>query len=309
MKRVLFALCALFAFIAPCEAATCYWVGSGGAPGGGTWSTTNGVNWANTTNGTNSTCAATGGVPKNAGDVAIIDAAANGVGSGTITVDSTMSGASIATIDTTAMANSAILDFSVNNPSMTLTTQFKVTGSGTRTIKCGTGTFTFTATNNNFWDATTITGLTLQCTGATFLVTSPGNANPQNFIGGGSTGYGTLSLGARTNGSNVVIGGANTFVSLTATAPVQLLLPLSSTNTFSSGFALAGTSTDQIMIIGNPTSTIAVGAASTASWTVFKGITGATNSITATNSFSGGANAGTLSISVPSGGGGRIIGG
>jgi hypothetical protein len=71
-----------------------------------------------------------------------------GLNGGTITVDSTMSGTTLTQITTDAM--NGTLDFSVNNPSMTIGT-FSSSGSSTRTLKMGSGTFTITATNVQRW--------------------------------------------------------------------------------------------------------------------------------------------------------------
>lgn len=308
------ALLALFAFPAGAEAATCFWVGTGGVASGGTFSLTNGVNWASSSNGANSTCAATGGVPKNTGDIATFDNAANGLGSGTVTLDSSLAGMTIATINFSTVTGGATL---VNAQNFTLTTAFNTSGSGARTIN-NSGTITFTSAAGFFWDASTSTNLTCTCTTGAFI-SSPGIANSgASFGGGGIATYGTLTFNSRTNGTEGAVAGANTFVNLNINGPIRLVAPASTTTTVTGALNITGTSTGLVELQSSSTNalspaTLALsGASISATWAALKGLTLTGGSITGSGSapiFDVGGNTGVTGAAPASGGGGRIIGG
>lgn len=143
----------------PANAATCFWVG-----GTGNADNANAASWSSSTGGTASTCAATGGIPKNAGDVATFDGSSGG---GVVTVCGTSSancpsGAGVWNIgQITSGAFTGTLDFATRNPNVTLTVAFSSNGSGTRTINLGSGTYTLSAVSGTVFDTTTATGLTL----------------------------------------------------------------------------------------------------------------------------------------------------
>lgn len=298
------AFLAAFAFAGCAEAATCFWVG-----GAGSWSTANGVNWASGTGGTASTCAATGGVPKQATDIATFDALSGG---GTVTVDGTMNGVTMASI--TMGAFTGTLDFSANNPSMTLTGTFSVTGAGTRVLNLGSGTFTLTLSNGNAWDATSVAGLTFNA-GTSTIATSGAVGGTRGFILNTLT-YATISLGAVTATANPhVLSGAATIGTLNITAPNNVSFASATTFTITNAFNWAGSSSNQFGLFSSSTvaaSTISVASGNpTISWAALRFLTftgGAT--FTATNSFDNKSNTG-ITITPPSGGGGsgHIIGG
>jgi len=295
------AFLATFGFVPLANAATCFWVG-----GTGSWSTANAASWSSGTGGAGSTCAATGGIPKQAADVATFDGASGG---GTVTVDSTLNGVTLTQI--TAGAFTGTLDFSANNPSMTLTASFSITGAGTRTINLGSGTFTLPATNANNWDATTVTGLTFNAGTSTILIPNGANGNAATFVGGGLT-YSTLSLGARASGSGVSISGNNTFATLLVAGPININLTGGATQTITNAIAWNGSSSALIAIFCSSATkgTLAVAVGSVTSWSALKNITFTGTTVAATSSFDLGGNTG-VTITAPSGGGGggRIIGG
>jgi hypothetical protein len=269
------------------QAATCYWVG-----GSGTWSTTNIVNWASGTGGTPSTCAATGGVPKQGTDIATVDGAATGLNGGTVTVDSSMNGASLGAILAGNM--NGTLDFTVNNPSMTLTsvaTPLSFTGTGTRTIKLGTGTFTETQPSIII-DLTVTGGMTgSNFSGATIVVQSTAGSGTQLFNGGGQS-FGILTIAARSNGQAVLMSGANTFTTINLTGPLTFGFPAAVTTTVtnlnvsgtSSGYALIG----DISTV-NTQSTIAV-TNPAISRAIFRNAVFTTSAVNSTNSIDAGNN-------------------
>lgn len=311
MKKLLLALFFL-AFATCADAASCFWVG-----GTNTWSTANGVNWSSSSGGAGSTCAATGGVPKQAADTATFDALSGG---GTVTVDSTMNGTTLTTI--TGGAHTGTLDFSVNNPSMTLgangTTAINYSGAGTRTLKLGSGTFTCKSSSNVCLNVTTNTGLTFDTTStATISIAGSGNNNADQVIAGTvSTPNNTLNV---TSGGIARITASQTFLALTfsGTTGGSLVVNSGVTLTITNALALTGTSTglaiissDQYTAVGSGQGTIALSAAGgTANWALFIDMAFTINTLSAPNSFSGGNTSGVTITGPSAGGGGHIIGG
>ena len=304
MKHLRYALIAFgLLFASQAEAATCFWVG-----GTGTWSTSNGVNWASSTGGTASTCAATGGVPKQSGDIATFDG--NSGASAVITVDSTINGVSIGNIITDACV--CTLDFSVNNPSMTLA-GFSSNGSSVRTLKMGSGTFHMQG-NNVSWGFGTTTNLTF--TPGTFTLAFDGGGGNKSWNTGGKT-YPNVSFSTTitTFAPVVTSSGSATITNLTMAANVRWEITAPNTMTITNAYTLAGSSATSPIIIENSSNATGVATISIASgtatcnWCIIQGITfsgGAT--FTATNSF--GYNTTGITVTGPSGGGGgHIIGG
>lgn len=299
------------AFLAPdlAQAATCFWVG-----GPGTWNASNTTSWASGTGGTPGTCAATGNIPKQATDVATFDGASGG---GTVTVDSTINGVTMAGI--TAGAFTGTLDFSVNNPSLTLTTSLSLTGSGARKILLGSGTFTLTGAATIF-DLGTTTNLDPTSVLTAPIVFSGSTAFARIFSGGGRT-YGSLTIATNSSQGPVNIGGNNTFASISLAAGTTLGLSQGSTTTITNAGSLGtGSSSSPIMVTANrfdsnpSTATISFSGAVTADWVGLNGII-----TTGAGSFAGNncLNFGRVTLdggdtcAAPSGGScpGRIIGG
>ncbi len=299
----------LFLLPISAEAATCFWVG-----GVGTWSTANAASWSSSTGGAGSTCAATGGIPKQAADTATFDGASGG---GTVTVDTTINGVTLTQI--TMGAFTGTLDFSINNPSVTMAVM-SISGAGTRTVKLGSGTFTLTSNNtSNMFDASTITGLTL--TAGTSTINFAPSSAPNGSWGlasGGLNGANALNNVTFTFGSssavrNAFITGSNTINVLTVGANVALQ-PNSNTTQILTSLIIGGTSSLQTML-GGAASTPAIISIATGtinlSWAGIRAVTftgGAT--FIAANSFDLGNNSG-ITITGPAGGagGGHIIGG
>lgn len=302
LRKLILALGALVCLSLPASAATCFWVG-----GTGSWSTSNTTSWASSTGGSGGTCAATGGIPKQSADTATFDANS---GTGTVTLDATMSGTTITNIVFAGYGGT--FDFTSNSYSMTLA-QIQPTGTGTRTIALGDVTLNLTGANVNTWDCSSCGTVTFTGSAYTINFVNPSNLNTQNFVGGGKTYSGTFSVGSRTNGSLVSVIGNNTFATLNLTCPAAIIFPNSGTQTINNAVSWAGTSSSASQcFVGAAagTTTLAFGASSTASWVGFRGIIGSTSNLTVTNGFDFGSNSGTISITQPSvGGGGKIIGG
>lgn len=303
MKHLRYALIAFGLLFAPhAEAATCFAVGTNLNP---TWSTSNLVMWASSSGGTASTCAATGGVPKQAADTAIFDGSSGG---GTVTVDTTINGVTLTQITTSAFTGT--INFSTNNPSITLSTAWTDAGTGVHTISLGSGTFTFTGIGT-FWNFTASANTTLNA-GTSTIFSEPANPlNSRTFAMGGFT-YATVRLGNNNGISNgnlqVSISGTGTIGTLLLDPPLQLAF--SAAVTITSAVNWNGTSASNIITILNTATqhTVTLTNGGTMSWAVFCN-TIFTGSPTATNSFNLGGVSG-ITITGPSGGGGgHIIGG
>lgn len=311
IRSAIYALVAL-AFVAltgTAEAASCFWIG-----GAGLWSTTNTASWASATGGTTGTCAATGGVPKQAADTAIFDASSGG---GVVTVDSTLNGSTLSTI--TMGAFTGTLDFSVNNPSMTLggngVTAFDITGAGTRTLKLGSGTFTCKSTGNICFSVATITGLTFTGGSATINLVDNGSAGTLQFANN-VLGFGgnTLVFSPSIKGITFQLIQSDSFLTITANANSIVRINSGKTVTTTNAVTWVGTAANPISLVsdnfasGSVTAAFAVGASSTFAYTSIGSIA-FTGAPTASNSFNMGNNSGITINGPTAGGGGRIIGG
>lgn len=209
------------------------------------------------------------------------------------------------------------LDFAANDNNVTLSasTGFNGSGTGTRTFNMGDGTWTLTGTAGNVWDFSTVTGLTFNANNSTLLFQGAAvNTNLKSFVSGGLT-YNIVRIndpiGAGNQGPFSWTGAA-TIATLVLTAVRHLQFGGGSTTTITNAFTLSGTSTTQILVNSqntNAVATLSVGAAVTMNWVALENIVKAgAGSITATNSFDLGGNSG-VTITMPSGGGARIVSG
>jgi hypothetical protein len=277
-----------------------FWVG-----GTGTWDSTTTTHWSATSGGAGGASA-----PVTADDVTF-DASSGG---GTVTVDTTVNGLSLNSI--VAGAFTGTLDFSINNPSMTIGASgspgFNISGSGIRTIKFGSGTFTIK--DNNFL-AGTITNLTLVGGSATFNFTNVSSGSTQNFQGGGATWSGnTISIQGRTgtNYTPFFITGVSALAGLNITGPVALNAASGTALTVANPVTWSGSASGLITIVSDSfgfnttkaTINLTSGSTSTISWCDFIGLT-FTGSAIANNSFNGGGTTG-ITINAPSGGGSSL---
>lgn len=317
MKKLFGLFLLALAFLAPsaANAVTCFWVGSTA-----TWDNTNtggggagGIKWASASNGA-SPCAGagTGGSP-GAADIATFDGLSGG---GTITVAATINGSNTLN-QISAGAFTGTLDFSVNNPSITLTGALLLSGTGARTYLMGTGTFTMTNTSGTVFDLGTTTNLngSSNLSTATYTLAATTSSN-RAFSGGGRT-YGPLVVSTNTNRGTISFSGNNTFASWSIAAGTSIGLPGSGTTTITTAPTLSGgsVSTPITLVSGLPANITTISVASgtfSCDYCAILGIVatgGATFS--ATNTYDLGRNTG-WSITPPSvggGGGGRIIGG
>lgn len=277
-----------------------FWVAGTGA-----WDSTAGAKW-----GTLSGVADSASLP-GTGDVAIFDALSGG---GTVTVDSP-NGAGVVTVQQITMgAFTGTLDFSANNNNVTLSVAFSGTGSGTRTINLGNGTWLIQGFNANVWDITTATGLTLNANSSVISII-PSSASPtgsMNFVGGGKT-YNTVTHSGVTNTAVFQISGSPTIANLQFTAPTNVIFAAATTTIISNAFSWTGTSSNQNFISSgnsNISATIAAAANSTMQWAAIYRLTFTGNTPIATNSFDLRSNSGvTITPPASGGGGARIVSG
>lgn len=286
--RALLAFALLVTVSLPASAAARFWVG-----GTGTWDASDTTHWAATTGG------AGGQSVPSAADTVTFDGSSGG---GTVTVNTTVTIQGL-----TTGAFTGTLDFSANNNSVTITgvSGHNGSGTGTRTLNLGNGTWTLSATSGaTLWTMATTTGLTFNANSSTINLSGTG-ADTRGFAGGGLT-YNAVSFSGGVGG--ITLTGANTFSSLTISAPNAILMPASATNTITTLTVAAGTPSSPISFFnssGSAASTISMASGSIAlTWAALRRIAftgGAT--FTATNTLDYGLNTG-ITITPPSAGGG-----
>lgn len=287
------------AFLAPvsADAANRVWVG-----GTGNFSDT--AHWSLTSGG------AGGQTVPGSGDAVIVDNNAAGLNGGTLTVDQTVNVQSISL----GTANGTI-NFGSNNVAVSSFVSFS--GSGTRTINMGSGTWTLTTSGGGtIWDVTTTTSLVPTFQNAALVFTGA-TAAVRTFVGGAQT-YGSLTVADNSSKNLFAISGANTFASVTIGSGTLLQVPQAATTTISGALAMNGTSSAQSGLITSNTAniaTVSVGSASTITWAGIYGITRAgAGTLDATCSFDMGRNSSFTSLTFVgascggSGGGSHVIG-
>lgn len=305
MKK-LFGLALLaLAFLAPQSALAfnCFWVG-----GTGPWNSTSITNWAPTSGGAATGCQTTNAAPA-AGDAITFNGSSGG---GVVTPDGTIN--NINFLSLTAGAFTGTLAFNTNNPNMTFTSFVSFTGSGTRTIDMGSGTWTIAASaGGTIFDNSTQTGCT-SCVYSNATIAFTGAASTRTFAGGGVS-YGPFTVANNSSKNPVIITGANTFASVTVGSGTTLVVPQTATTTITGALTITGTSSAQSGLAsstaGGNVATVSVGAASTITWAGILAITrSGSGTLDATNSLDMGRNSSFTSLTVPSGsgGGGRCIG-
>ncbi len=262
MKRHILTL--LFVLLATgAHAASCVWQG-----GTGSWTAVNTASWS---------C---GAVPTSADDVVF-----NGTsGGGTVTVNF---GGTVTVKSLTMGAFTGTWDNSVNNNNFaivgTTSTAFSVSGTGTRTIRLGSATYTMSG-NNSGVSASTLTNLTFVPGTSTLAFTGTGDHLLQNA----STTWANLSIGAMSTTGVFSLNGDSTYTSVSITGPAYIEVSSPNIITVTNAVAWAGTSTNPIMlstISSNAVHQWLFAPGSTMNWMSFRGVTATTGAPVATNSF------------------------
>ncbi len=167
-----------------------FWVG-----GTGTWDASDTTHWASSTGG------AGGQSVPGSSDTVTFDASSGG---GTVTVGAAYN-PSVTSI--TCGAHTGTLDFSANNNNVTLAT-FNPSGTGTRTLNMGSGTWTLTSTlSASILDFQDVSNLTLTCSSTTVRLTPSGSPNFRIIYlpPTAKSALGTLTIDAYTTGAGTSI--------------------------------------------------------------------------------------------------------
>jgi hypothetical protein len=252
-----------------------FWVG-----GTGTWDNSTTTHWASSSGG-----AGGASVPA-AADTVTFDASSGG---GVVTVAATINGTN-SLQQLTMGAFTGTLDFSVNNPSITLAGGgFSITGTATRTLNMGSGTFTMTGGSTAVWDCGTVTGLTFNAGTSNIVVAPSGLSNTTTVNFGGLT-YSTFTLGP-SGGVVISIGSTTaTIAHLVCVGPVQVtIVNMTVTTSMNSNGSISGPVEMRNATAGTVSTITLNSPGAVASWTSMAGITFATNSLTATNSWNMGS--------------------
>lgn len=211
-------------------------------------------------------------------------------------------------LNVSATANSSVITFTNGTfdcQTFTVATpQFSSNNANARTLT-GSGQWTLTQTSSFApWFATatmTVSGF------SSVIVIAGASASNRTFTGGGLSYTGGLTVNANSLGGAVNISGANTFATLSVSAPNAILLAAGLTTTLTNAPTLSGSSGSEIFLGSNSLGTVATLSVATGTptftWFGIREITcsgGATFS--ATSSFDLGHNSG-ITITAPSGGG------
>lgn len=272
-----------------------FWVG-----GTGTWDNATTTHWSTTSGGS-------GGASVPAvTDVAIFDGSSGG---GTVTVAANVSGTALSGLTTSAFTGT--IDFSVNNPSLTINdVGWTDDNTGVHTVNMGSGTWTFPTAGSPVFTAGA--NFTLNANTSTIAFTPTGSPTTRNFSMGGKT-FATITVtAANQNGLPVSFQGGGTITTLTVGAGSLIMFANGSTYTITNAFNPTGTLSAPIIITttsgGSVANIIASGGASLTyvglGHISFASSTGAVNGVNSWdfggNNYNGGSN------SLPSGGGGGV---
>ncbi len=187
--------------------------------------------------------------------------------------------------------------FNANGHNVTIANNFTSTGTKTRTITLGSGTWQIGAASGNAWNVTS-TGMTLTSTGSTIKVDSSAPSGTRTFVGAGLT-YNNFEWADEASTQGLIITGANTFNNFTADSSASartLTMPASITNT-ATAFSLAGSATGPLSIISSTPGTKATlsqssGTVSGNYLTIKDSATTGGATFNTTNSLDGGNNSG-----------------
>jgi len=173
-----------------------------------------------------------------------------------------------------ASTTGCIIDFSVNNNSVTIQSAYSDNGVNNANMKLGSATISIVATGagQTAWGHTT-TGVTF--TPGTSTIAISGTLTSSRTFSRGSGSYGTVSIAANTSGGFVQFTtGTATIATLTVAGPNNITW--GNGNTISTALNLNGTSSNQVLIQSAPGSgsqvTILGSMTVTAAWTGFRDI-------------------------------------
>lgn len=197
-----------------------------------TWDGSSTAMWSTTTGG------ATGASVPGSSDAVIFDGATcvGGV-TCTITVNTNVTVISITADACTASTNGCIVDFSVNNNTVTVSGNspaFSFAGSGTRQLKLGTATIALSGTSAIF----DVSGTNITFTGGSSTVQFTSTAVGERRIFGNRT-FGTIAVGG-SSAPFLSFFGACTITTFALTAPVSVKFNSSSVVTVTNALTISG---------------------------------------------------------------------
>ncbi len=301
MKRFLLAFGALLFLTAYAEAATLFAVCTTAC----TWNNVSTAMWSASSGG------ATGQPPPVAGDTVNFDAATCVGGTTcTTTVAANVAMTNLTMGACTASTTGCVLDFSANNNNITISGIFNNSGSGTRRLNMGNGTWTMTNNTSTPWVMSTVTNLTFNANSSTILFTT--SASARTFSSANVT-YSTIQLADQTSaptGSPVFQFSNATFTvaNLIVGKGQELKFTAGGSYTISTAFTVTGGGASSVVFIDGQQNTIVNNGVVSMAWAAIRDLTFTvnTNGI-ANNSFNAGNVIG-LTVNAP-GGGSCIIGG
>lgn len=194
-----------------------------------TWDGASTAMWSTTTGG------ATGASVPGSSDAVLFDAATcvGGV-TCTVTVNTTVNIQSIQMGACTASTTGCIIDFSVNNNSVTLSANPGYNGSGTgvRTLNMGSGTWTLSnaTAGSTPWSMGTTTNLTLNPGTSTIVYSGAPTTGTLSFSGSSLT-YNNFTVNSNSSRGGIIFSGSNTFNVVTITSPNSVFLTSGTTQT------------------------------------------------------------------------------
>lgn len=133
-------------------------------------------------------------------------------------------------------------------------TTFSASGTSTRTLKMGSGTWTLSGTGT-VWNMTTLTGLTFY-KGSANIVLSNTTTTARTFTGGGLA-YNKLTIGGTTGISTTTFTSSDTFAELASTKTVAHTIDIGATNPTYGKWSVTGTSGNFVTVTGTGSITIA----------------------------------------------------
>ena len=269
-----------------------YWVG-----GTGTWNASDTTHWATASNG-----AGGASVPGSA-DAVIFDASSGG---GVVTVDHP----TLTIQSYTFGAFTGTIDHSVNNQNVDITglstAALSGTGTGVRTFRMGSGTWTIRSTAlSTVFNFGTVTNLTFSGASANIVITGT-NPGRRTLAPGGLT-FGSLTIDANPGRGSTTVSSAFTVANLNIGAPNHVMFNNSTTYTVTNAFTWTGTAAAPIGLVANAdtgVATIAAAGGGTIDYAAIRQLTftGAGAKV-ANNSYDLGINVG-ITITPPEAGGG-----
>ncbi len=224
----------------------------------------------------------------------------------TITVNADVQIASMTMGACTASTTGCILDFSANNNSPTVVGIFNNSGSGTRNLKMGNGTWTMQGTGT-VWNFGTTTNLTFNANSSTLLFTATNLA--KTFSTTNLT-YSTIQIASSASGSPVFNFSNSVFTvaNLIVGAGMEVKFLAGGAYTTTTSFQITGGGASSVVFFDGQANTFANSGTVTMTRVAIRDATFTGTSFTATSSTNLG-NVSGASFSDPSTGGGCILGG